>query len=472
MNKIINHKLYIGGKWKKSYSSKKYFTYSPITKEKIFSYCESNKYDLELATKVSNLGFYKWSNYNTKKRYECLDRIILKLKKNQERLASLEMLETGKSFQQSLTEIKNGIKYWISARNLCKKNLNKLIENNNKNDGSLIYSPVGTVGLIVPWNFPFIVISERLPFILAAGCSVIIKPSEYASASIFELVSLIDQTALPKGVINLLSGKGSRLGKMIVGHKNISMISFTGSNTIGKLINTNCAKEFKKVSLELGGKNPFIIFNDVDLDKVTDKLIDNFTFNAGQNCVGASKVYVQKKKFSLFLKVLLKKIHKIKPQSYGPLSNKKHYLKVSKIINILKNKKINPINSIESSFSNSKSYYIYPHIYVDKKEKITLLDEELFAPIIQIISFNDENFLLDKINKSKYGLAAYIWTKNKDRILKFCRKLIIGRIWINSEMINFPSLPIGGLKNSGLGKEVGEMGIMNYSNIKTVIKIK
>jgi acyl-CoA reductase-like NAD-dependent aldehyde dehydrogenase len=463
-------KFFFGNNWAKSSSNNFFYTFSPINNNKISKYKNPKIEDCEKAVKSAVNGFVNWKDKSKLYKSYLLKKVYFEINKNAQKLAFYESLETGKPHDQALKEVLASSRYWLSAANILKKfnNQNFFFKNNT---ASLIYQPIGPVSLILPWNFPFVVMSERLPFILAAGCSVVIKPSEYASLSLFMFMKIIKKVNFPKGTINLLTGNGNFVGKYLVKNKEIAMVSFTGSEKVGKSISVECAKNFKKISLELGGKNNFIIDRNVNYNEVVKNFIKTFTYNAGQNCVAPSRLFVHYRDYRKVCDLLYSQLKNTNSHLYGPISNKTHFLKIKKLIKQLIKKKIFPsYGSLNINAENN--YFFDPLVFEDKNNKINILKNELFSPIVQIISYRNENKLLELLDVGNYGLAAYIWSSKKKFIKFLIKKLVVGRIWVNSLMINYPNLPIGGLKNSGIGKECGLEGIKNYTIFKTIIRAK
>ena len=331
------------------------------------------------------------------------------------------------------------------------------------------YEPVGIVSLIIPWNFPFIVLSERLPFILAAGNSVIIKPSEFASQSIIYLIKLIKKAGQKKGILNFITGKGEKIGKYLTEHKEINMISFTGSTSTGKKIMKSASNNIKRLNLELGGKNPILIFSDANISKTVDIIIKSFTLNSGQCCVATSRLFVEKKIKKKLIRELIKSLSKTKSfkNSYGLISNKKQ---LSKIKQILKRNKKYEKKIIFGNTNNFKDNFMHPIIYENLPLDSDLLKTEIFGPILTINTFVSFSEAINLANNTDYGLSAVICGEDKKRNLLAMDKIKAGRIWINQSIDkNFPQLPIGGYKESGLNRECGPDAIKTYSEIKSVI---
>ena len=462
MRKIKLEKLFYNNKWLTSNSKSfyKHRTYDGITIE----IANCNQIDIKRAILSARSGLVKFSEYSNKKKSKILDIISKRIKNHANDLAKKECLELGKHFISAKKEILECAKLWKHASSLVKKKTKKVI---NKADFELleVQEPIGVVALIIPWNFPMIVLSERLPYILGAGNSVIIKPSENGSLSIERFMKLTNNVGLPEGTINYLSGD-FQTGKKLIKNQNISMISFTGSTKTGKEIYKNASYTIKRLSLELGGKNPMIVFADSNLHKTTRDVIYSFSHNAGQCCVSGSKLFIEKSFFSAFVQTLIDELNKL--NLYQGISTVKQYNKIKKIILQLIKNKVPIVFRSEKLFDDEKRI-IYPIIFNSEKKK-DYLEEEIFGPVLLIIKFQDIDQLIRDINDTRFGLAALIWTKNKKKAMYLASKIKFGRIWINGNISqNFPELSIGGFKQSGLNRETGDSGLRTYSEIKSII---
>ena len=460
-------KIYYLNKWINSKSKKK-FTRKALLNNKIIKYAECNNSDLVDVIKSAEIGRQNNLEYSLIERSKILKKISEMIILNINKLARLESLETGKTYESAFNEIKYSSELWSAASILAKKKLDYEVKQNKKVKVKIIHEPVGVVALIIPWNFPFIVMSERLPFILAAGNSVIIKPSEYASQSVIQLFKIINKINIKVGILNLITGS-KKIGNLLVKNKKTNMISFTGSTQVGKKIMKNCSSSIKRLSLELGGKNSMIILKDANLLKSVETLISSFTVNAGQACVGISKVFVHKEIEKIFLEKLLYKLGKIKDfkKLYGPISTNNQYKKIESIIN--KSKKYEKY-LIYGKFKKNKSKFVEPIIYYNLPNKCLINDIEIFGPILSILSYDKNADVINSINNSKYGLSCIIMGKKSNRTYSIAKEINVGRIWINQSVTkNYPNIPIGGFKQSGLNRECGIEGIKNYTELKTVI---
>ena len=464
---ILAQKIFYLNLWKKSFSKKK-FARKTFKKNKKIIYSNCNKKDLLLVINSAKQGLKANSNLSFNERKKKLYKIYKEILKNSNKLAKLEALETGKKFVHAKQEIIHSSKLWLYAsKNL--KSLNSKKRLNKTHKANINFEPVGIISLIIPWNFPFVVLSERLPFMLGAGNSVVIKPSEYASQSIIYLMKIIKKIDYPAGVVNLITGNGSKIGSQLSKDKSINMISFTGSTKVGKKIMSVASKNIKRLSLELGGKNSIIILEDANLKKSINIIIDSFTGNAGQSCVSTSRLLVDVKIKDKLIYLLIKKLNSIKnfKKIYGKISNQRQYNSIKSVL--IKNKKFKK-NIIFGNLKFVDKEFIEPIVFKDLPKRNSINLDEIFGPILSINSFKTIDEAIDFSNYTKMGLSAVICCNNKKKALDIASRLKSGRVWINESVkVNFPEIPVGGFKESGLNREAGEEGYRTYSEIKSVI---
>ena len=419
-----NQKIYYYNKWIGSKSNKIFIRKSPIKNIKI-KYSECNIFDLKNVIQSAKIGYINNKNYSLTERSKILKKISQVIKSNIRQLARFECLETGKTYQSAFNEIKYSAELWHSASRLVKRKLDYKIKQSNGVNVKIVHEPVGIVALIIPWNFPFIVLSERLPFILAAGNSVVIKPSEHASQSIVKLLQLLRNLKIKNGILNLVTGS-KKIGELLVKNKNTNMISFTGSTVAGKKIMKTCSNSIKRLSLELGGKNSMLILKDANILNSIHNLISSFTVNSGQACVGISKVFVHKSRVEEFLKKLLIELNKIKnfKKLYGPISTYDQYKKIKYLI--AKNKKYDKYR-IFGKFTENNSKFIEPIIFYNLPKECSLNNEEIFGPVLSILSYDKNEKAINSINDTKYGLSCVIMSE-KNSAYNLARKIDVGRI--------------------------------------------
>jgi len=460
--KIKLKKLYCNNKWHKP-NSRKIFTHKTFNGVDI-EIPNANKVDVTNSIASALSAQENFNNTSGKKKSEILNKISNLIRLNADQLAKKEVLELGKNFIDAKNEIISCAKLWRHASQELKKNNSTIIKKNRFK----LYEglePVGLVALIIPWNFPMLVLSERLPYILAAGNTVVIKSSEHGSLSIENFIRLIKKAGIPSGVINFITGD-YKTGREIISNKSIKMISFTGSTKTGKEIYKSASKSIKRLSLELGGKNPMIVFLDAELKNTIDDVVFSFTHNAGQCCVAGSKLFIHKKIFEIFIKKTKNKLDSF--TNFQSTATHNQYKKIKKIILQSLKKRI-PILYRSKKLFDDKKRIIYPIIFMPNK-KVSFLEEEIFGPVLCVYQFDNEKKLIKKINDTSYGLSALIWTKNTKKAISFASSIKFGRIWINGNISqNFPEISIGGFNESGLARETGISGIKTYSEIKSIV---
>lgn len=461
-------KIFLNNLWKNS-KSNFFFRRKIFFDKKKYVYPNCNDEDLNEIIFSAKKGLVHFKKTSLKQRSELLMKVTQEIRKNYKNIAKLESEETGKKLENCENEVLHSANLWeFAAKNINKLKSKKLTLNKSKT-GKICHEPIGIISLIIPWNFPFVVASERLPFILAAGNSTIIKPSEFSSQSIVFLVKILHKVKFPSGVINLIFGKGPNIGKKIVDNENINMISFTGSTKIGKKIMKGSGKFIRRLSLELGGKNSIIILNDANLEKAASIAIDSFCLNTGQCCVATTKLIVEKKIKKKFIKILIKKLKEINnfKDYFGPITTIMQFNKIHKILN--QNKKFKK-NIIFGDTKVRKDNYVFPIIYEGLPKNNVVNKTELFGPILSILNFVNDSNAIKIANDTNYGLSAIVCGRNKKRLNNICLNLQAGRIWVNESIKqNFPKMPIGGFKQSGLNRECGEEGFKTYSEIKSII---
>ncbi|GAL67986.1 aldehyde dehydrogenase [Jejuia pallidilutea] len=335
--------------------------------------------------------------------------------------------------------------------------------------------PVGVVGMITPWNFPLLIISQKLPIALAAGCTAVIKPSEMTPGTTLLLGGILKEAGLPDGVVNILSGYGDPVGMTLAASEEVDMITFTGSTAVGKHIVRAAANNLKKVELELGGKNPQIIFPDADIDALIDAVVFGIYFNMGECCNSGSRIIIHESVAKGFEEKVIEHAKKVK--TGDPLDPS---VKVGAIINNMQFDKI--MEYINSGISqgatvklggkpldSEKGNYIEPTIFSDVKPDMDIACDEIFGPVLSILKFKTIEEAIEIANGTEYGLSAGVWTKDLDTAMIMTRKIEAGTVWVNNWMSGYPEIPFGGMKQSGLGRELGPHAIDEFMEIKSVL---
>lgn len=432
--------------------------------------------DVDHAVSVARTAFEdrRWSGLPSAERAAILLKAAQGIRARVEELALLETLETGKGISQSRGEIEGaaGIYEFAAgaARMLHGDSFNNL---GDKMLGLVTREPIGVVGLITPWNFPFFILAERVPFILAAGCTIVCKPSEFTSSTTLIMAEILSEAGLPDGVFNVVTGLGAEVGQAITEHADIDMVSFTGSTVTGRRALLASAGNFKKIGLELGGKNPQIVFADADLEDAADGVVFSMCFNAGQCCVGGSRLLVERSIAATFETLVVEKLAKVKlgdpldPETQlGAMVTPAHNAKVLDYIAKGRDAGARLVAG-GAQLDTKPGLFVQPTVFGDVTPDMAIAQEEIFGPVIGIIPFDTVDEAIEIANGVVFGLAASIWTKDIDKAVSTMRRVRAGRTWINCTITGGPEMPIGGFKQSGWGREAGIYGVEEYTQVKS-----
>ncbi len=393
-----------------------------------------------------------------------------------EELAFWETLETGKPISQSRSEIADAATHYEYCAGLAQTLHGETF--NNYGDslfGMVIREPIGVVGLITPWNFPFIVLSERLPYILASGNSIVVKPSELTSVTTLLLADILKKSGLPDGAYNVVTGYGNQVGQAISEHPGIDAISFTGSTQTGEAVMKAAATNFKKVNLELGGKNPQIVFADADLEDAADGVAFGMCFNAGQCCVSGSRLIVESSVKDQFLDLLVHKLNRLivgdcfdANSQMGAIVSAEHCSKIHRYVNLGIEEGGNVLIGGKNMKINEGGCFYSPTIILGIQNDMRVGREEIFGPVLSVMTFENEQKAISLANDSDYGLSLSVWSKNIDKAMGMIRKVNGGRTWVNTTIAGGPGQPLGGYKQSGIGRDAGLYGVEEYTEIKSI----
>ena len=433
--------------------------------------------DLDYAVTVAKSAFEdgRWSRLSGAQRAEVLLRAADRIRERSEEIAYWETLENGKPISQARGEVAGcaGMFEYAAgiARSLHGDAFNNLGE---KLFGLVTREPIGVVGVITPWNFPFLILCERVPYILAAGCTMVVKPSEMTSATSLILADCLTEAGLPAGVMNVVTGSGSTVGQAMLEHPDIAMLSFTGSTAVGRRCVEAAATNFKKLGLELGGKNPQIVFADADLDDAADGVAFGIAFNTGQCCVSGSRLIVERSVADQFAALLKDKFSKIvvgdpldEATQVGAITTEaQNSIIMSYILQGQKDGARLICGGRQLDFGQGQ--YIEPTVFGDVTRDMAIATEEIFGPVLTIMPFDTLEEAIEIANDTVYGLAASVWSKDIDKALTLTRRVQAGRFWVNTTLAGGPELPIGGFKQSGWGREAGVYGVEEYTQIKSV----
>ena len=339
--------------------------------------------------------------------------------------------------------------------------------------GMVLREPIGVVGIITPWNFPLLILSERLPFALGAGCSVVVKPSEFTSGTSLMLAQYLVDAGLPKGVCNILAGDGAIVGQTIIDSHDVDMVAFTGSSRVGKMAIKASAGNIKKLSLELGGKSPSVVFADCDIDAAIDGVLKAANVNMGECCIAGSRLLIQDSIADAFQAKLAARLKDLKmgdpfdPTSrIGAIINDRQYAQISSYVDIAVKEGATIVCGGDQDAYDG--LFFPPTIIADVRPEMRVAREEIFGPVLVMMTFQDRDEAIKLANATDYGLAAYVWTQDLANALYCTRHIKAGRVWVNSALDGFPEMPLGGFKQSGNGRETGRYGIEEYTELKSV----
>jgi aldehyde dehydrogenase (NAD+) len=470
-------KMLINGKWVDSVSGKTFETLNPTTGQPIARVAEGDKADVDKAVKAARHAFEKgpWRKMNARERGKCLYKLADLVEKHADELAALETLDNGKPIRDAKgADLPLAIDCYRYYAGWADKIEGKTIPVNGPFFCYTRHEPVGVVGQIIPWNFPILMQAWKLGPALATGCTVIMKPAEQTPLSALRVGELIAEAGFPDGVVNIIPGYGETAGAAISNHMDVDKVAFTGSTEVGKIIMQAAAQSnLKRVTLELGGKSPNIVFADSDMDAAVEGAFFALFFNQGQCCCAGSRLMVEDTIHDEFVERLVARTKKqnvgdpFHPDTtQGPQVSEEQF-----------NKILGYIESGKSSGANMRTgggrvgklgYFIEPTVFTDVKDDMKISREEIFGPVLSVSRFSGIDDVIERGNKSMYGLAAAVWTKDISKAHRIAAELRAGTVWINCYDVFDAAAPFGGFKMSGIGRELGEYALRNYTEIKTV----
>jgi phenylacetaldehyde dehydrogenase len=475
-------KMLIGGKWVNAASGKTFATYNPATGEVLAQVAEGDKQDIDAAVQAARKAFDSgpWSRMTASERGKLVWKLADLLEEHLEEFATLETLDNGKPLTVSraadvplAVEMFRYMAGWATKLEGTTIPLSVPYTPGANYHAYTLREPVGVVGQIIPWNFPLLMAAWKLAPALACGCTVVLKPAEQTPLTALRLGELIVEAGFPEGVVNVVTGFGETAGAALAAHDQVDKIAFTGSTEVGKLIVRAATGNLKKVSLELGGKSPNVIFKDADLDTAIGGAASAIFFNHGQCCCAGSRLFVERPVFDRVMEGVAAKAKKIRvgsgldPEtSMGPLVSEEQLQRVCNYLEIGIKEGATAIAGGKKL--GSKGYFVEPTVFVNTKDDMRVVQEEIFGPVVVATPFDDPEELTPRANDTVYGLAAGIWTKDISKAHRLASALRAGTVWINCYNIFDAALPFGGYKQSGWGREMGKDVLSLYTQTKSV----
>lgn len=464
------YSMYINGEWVNT--EEVIEVTNPATGDVIGTVPSISEDQLENVVQHAEEAFQTWRNYTAYERADILNKWFLLLEENKKLIAETLTKEQGKPFREALGEVgyANSFVDWYKEEG--KRIYGETIPSSSKDKRVLIQKqPVGVVAAITPWNFPAAMITRKVAPALAAGCTVIVKPAGQTPLTALLLAKYADEAGVPKGVLQVITGKSSVIGESLMKLKDVKKLTFTGSTEIGKKLMEQASHTVKKLSLELGGHAPFIIFEDADLQKAAKGLVQSKFRNAGQTCICANRIYVQESVAEEFTSLFVKEVSKLKVGNgmergvdLGPLIDEDALEKVKEHLSDAKEKGA----AVAFGGEVKEKTFMEPTVITGVTDEMLCMNEETFGPLAPITTFKEEEEAIKRANNSPYGLAAYVFTEKMSRIYRVTEGLDYGIIGVNDGAPSVAQAPFGGLKESGIGREGGHHGMEEYLEVKYV----
>lgn len=471
----MSEKLYINGEWVESKSGNIFPSYNPATNEVVGELADGREEDMEAAIDAANAAFEEWAGLTALERADYLMECYQKMLEKQDELAELMTKEQGKPLHEAKAEVKGAADFfrWFAeeARRVYGETIPASVKNKRI---KVIKQPIGVVVAITPWNFPQTMVTRKVAPALAAGCPVIVKPAKQTSLNAVALFKIFDEVGFPKGVVNLITTeKSSAVSNEMFANEKVRKITFTGSTAVGKMLTKEAANQMKRVSMELGGHSPFIVFEDADIDKAVEGVMQSKFRNAGQTCVCANRVYVQKSIQEEFEKKFIEKVKELKVGNgldsgitIGPLIDAAAIDKQIEHVEDAVSKGAKVVTG--GNVAGNQGSFYEPTVLSNVSDDMKITYEETFGPVAPIITFETEEEVIERANNVNYGLAAYYYTRDFSRSIRVQEKLNYGVVGLNDALPAVPQAPFGGMKESGVGREGGHQGLDEFFETKYI----
>jgi aldehyde dehydrogenase (NAD+) len=476
--RVSDQKMLIGGKWADSVSGKTFETINPTTGDVICRVPEGEKADVDLAVKAARTALESkpWARMGPSDRGRLLYKLADLIEKNVQELAALETLDNGKPIRDSLMgDIPGTAAVYRYYGGWADKIHGKTLPVAGPYVAYTRHEPVGVVGQIIPWNFPASMQAWKWAPALACGCTVVLKPAEQTPLTALRIAQLAMEAGFPEGVINVITGFGPTAGAAIAAHPDIDKVAFTGSTEVGKAVMKAAAESnLKRVTLELGGKSPNIIFADADVETAAKFAFHALFYNMGQCCSAGSRLFVEDKAFDPVMNFLTDRVKKTvvgdpfeEKTTQGPQVSQEQLDRILGYIDAGKREGARCVTG--GKRLPRAGYFVEPTIFDAVQDDMTIAREEIFGPVLSVLRFSDAEEAIRRGNRTIYGLAAAVWTKDIGKANRVAAGLKAGTVWINCYNVFDVTIPFGGFKMSGIGREMGEYALQNYTEVKAVV---
>ena len=465
---------FIDGKWQASSNNETYDVINPATEEVIGKASKASREDVQKALKSAEKGLKIWRDTSPWKRSYIIRKIADKMREKQDVLAKWMTLEVGKPLAEGIGEVGGAADIFEWNAEETKRIYGQTVESRFPDTRvHVYYQPVGVVAALIPWNFPLILASRKISTALAAGCSVICKPDVITPGTVMELVNICKEAGVPDGVVNLLSGDPAEISEQLLESDIVKKVSITGSTRVGKIILKKAADKVQRVTMELSGHSPFIVFEDSDIYKVADMEVTAKFRNNGQVCIAPNRFYIQESKKEEFINKFIERTKKLKIGNgmdegvqLGPLTTDKRLAEIEQLVETTKNEGAKVLLGGKRPAGFNKGYFYEPTVFDDIKDDFTIMTQEPFGPLVPMLSFKTFDEVIERANNNDLGLCSYIYTNSMEKAHRASELIESGCVAVNTAAVAIAEAPFGGIKQTGYGREGGSMAIKDYLNVK------
>ncbi|MFE0787178.1 aldehyde dehydrogenase family protein [Streptomyces mutabilis] len=471
--------LYIDGEWTQGAAGGRRDVLNPYNASVVATVDEADATDTDRAVRAARRAFdeEEWADAPTRRRADLLLRVHSLLLRDKEEIARSETLDTGKTLTEARLDVEDVANAFRYYGELADKDGGRVVDVGPDVLSRVVHQPVGVCALIAPWNYPLLQASWKVAPALAAGNTVVLKPSEVTPLTTIAMIRLIEEAGAPRGVVNLVLGAGATVGAALTSHPEVDLVSFTGGLATGRAIMAAAAEGPKKVALELGGKNPNVVFEDADFPAAVDYALDAAFLHAGQVCSAGSRLLVQNALYDRFVEALARRARAIRlgngmeeGTESGPLSSAEHRDKVERHIAtaLEEGARLVTGGTRPDDPALSRGFFLLPTVFADCDRSMRIVQEEVFGPVVTVERFHTEDEAVELANDTRYGLAGGVWTSDASRAQRVAQRLRHGTVWINDFHPYVPQAEWGGFGHSGVGRELGPSGLREYQEAKHI----